>query len=114
MYKTLRRHAIDNVWCSPQQDNQIIVKAKRVTPPGGELISTTVMTRHLGLPTKDVRYHIYQIGQVHPTIVGLLPRPVDWTRPVWKKFSDAVNSLPLFADLYSDKGVHSPLHRLIS
>lgn len=111
MYKTLRRHAIDNVWCSPQQDNQIIVKAKRVTPPGGELISTTVMTRHLGLPTKDVRYHIYQIGQVHPTIVGLLPRPVDWARPVWKKFSDAVNTLPLFADLYSDKGVHSPLHR---
>jgi hypothetical protein len=93
------------------QDNQIIVKAKRVTPPGGELISTTVMTRHLDLPTRDVRYYVYQIGQVHPTIVGLLPRPEDWMRPSWKKFSDAVSTLPLFADLYSDKGVHSPLHR---
>lgn len=111
MYKTLLRHALDNVWCSPYQDNQIIVKAKRVTPPGGVHISTTVMTRHLDLPTKDVRYHIYQIGQVHPTIMGLLPRPIDWARPSWKKFSDAVNTLPLFADLYSDKGVHSPLHR---
>lgn len=111
MYKVLRKHAIDNVWCSPQQDNQIIVKAKRISPPGGDLVSTTVMMRQVKLPTTGARYHIYQVGHVHPTVMGLLPRQHDWAVPTWKKFSVAVNTLALFADLYSDKGVHSPLHR---
>lgn len=111
MYKVLRKHAIDNVWCSPKQDNQIIVKAKRITVPGGELVSATVMMRHIKLPTTGVRYHIYQVGHIHPVVMGLLPRQHDWMKPAWKKFSDAVNTLSLFANLYSDKGVHSPLHR---
>ena len=111
MFSFLRDHASKNVWCSPEQDNQVILAAQRITRPGGELISFPIMTRRIDLPTKDRRYHIFQVGQAHPSVLGLLPRFPTWTKASWKKFSDAVEKLPLFCDLYTDTGVHLALHR---
>ena len=111
MFSFLREHASKNVWCSPEQDNQVILAAQRITRPGGELISFPIMTRRINLPTKDRRYHIFQVGQAHPSVLGLLPRFPTWTKATWKKFSDTVEKLPLFCDLYTDTGVHLALHR---
>lgn len=111
MFDYLKAHAAANVWCSPEQDNQVIVAAKRITKLVGELISFPLMGRRVGLPTTDRRYHVFQIGQAHPALLGLLPRNPIWSQAGWVKFSDTVNKLPLFADLYTDKGVHLPLHR---
>jgi len=111
MFSFLRDHASKNVWCSPEQDNQVILAAQRITRPGGELISFPIMTRRIELPTKDRRYHIFQVGQAHPSVLGLLPRFPNWTKASWKKFSDTVEKLPLFCDLYTDTGVHLALHR---
>lgn len=111
MYDHLKEHAIKNVWCSPEQDNQIILAAQRITRPEGELVSFPIMTRRLALPTQDRRYHVFQIGQAHPGLMGLLPRTPSWTVANWTKFSDTVDLLPLFCDIYTDTGVHIPLHR---
>lgn len=111
MFSFLRDHASKNVWCSPEQDNQVILAAQRITRPGGELISFPIMTRRIELPTKDRRYHIFQVGQAHPSVLGLLPRFPTWTKASWKKFSETVEKLPLFCDLYTDNGVHLALHR---
>ena len=111
MYEHLRDHAMKNVWCNPEQDNQIIVAAKRITAREGELVSFSCMKRRLNLPTKDVRYHVFQIGQAHPVLLGMLSRTPDWLIPTWKKISDAVDLLPLYANLYADSGVSIPLHR---
>ena len=111
MFSFLRDHASKNVWCSPEQDNQVILAAQRITRPGGELISFPIMTRRIDLPTKDRRYHIFQVGQAHPSVLGLLPRFPTWTKATWKKFSETVEKLPLFCDLYTDTGVQLALHR---
>lgn len=111
MFSFLRDHASKNVWCSPEQDNQVILATQRITRPGGELISFPIMTRRIELPTKDRRYHVFQVGQAHPSVLGLLPRFPNWTKASWKKFSDTVEKLPLFCDLYTDSGVHLALHR---
>jgi len=111
MFSFLRDHASKNVWCSPEQDNQVILAAQRITRPGGELISFPIMTRRIDLPTKDRRYHVFQVGQAHPSVLGLLPRFPNWTKASWKKFSETVEKLPLFCDLYTDTGVHLALHR---
>lgn len=111
MYEFFRNHALRNVWCNPEQDNQIIVAAKRITPRQGELVSFPIMKRRITLPTANVRYHVFQVGQVHPVILGMLSRTPDWTLPTWKKFSDAVDQLPLYANVYADNGVEIPLHR---
>lgn len=111
MYEFLRNHAAKNVWCNPEQDNQIILAAKRITRREGELVSFPLMKRRVDLPTKDRLYHVFQVGQAHPTILGLLPRNPGWTQAFWKPFSLAVNQLDVHVDIYSDAGVHIPLHR---
>lgn len=111
MSEYLKDHAIKNVWCSPAQDNQIIVQAQRITRPGGEYVSCQVMTARINLPKKDRRYHLYQIGQAHPSIMGLLPRNPSWALAEWKTFSEAVENLPLFSELYTDDGDRISLHR---
>lgn len=112
MEALLRDHAVQHVWCSPEQDNQTILAAQRITRPYGEKISFPIMTRRLNLPTKDVRYHVFQIGQVHPHLLGLLPHRPIWALGEWISMGEAVDHLPLFADVYTDKGVHIPLFRV--
>jgi len=111
MFSYLRDHAVANVWCSPEQDNQIIVSAQRITRHGGELVSFPIMTSRIALPKKDRRFHVYQIGQAHPSILGLLPKNPSWALQEWKPFSEAVENLPLFCELYTDDGARIALHR---
>lgn len=107
----LRKHAIENVWCSPSQDNQAILAVKRITQRVGEIVSFPMMSRRIALPTNDRRYHVFQVGQVHPLLLGLLKTTPDWQTPVWQKFSDAVEALDLIVNIYNDAGVSIPLHR---
>lgn len=112
MFAYLKRHAVENVWCSPEQDNQVIVSPARITKRGGELISASLMGRLLNLPTTTTRYHVYQIGQASPSLLGLLPKTPDWAQAGWTRLDLAVQRLPLFADVYTDAGLHLALHRL--
>jgi len=108
MYNFLVDHARQNVWCNPDQDNQLIFAAHRLTKPVGELNRFTLMNRVINLPEQSKRYHIYQVGQVHPNIVGLLPINPGWVVESWVKFSDAINNLKLFVDIYTADGIELP------
>lgn len=112
MFDILRDHAVKSVWCSPEQDNQIILAAARITKKGGDTVSTLVMTRRLLLPEPKKYYHVYSIGQVHPTILGLLPKDPFWAEQDWIKMTEAVNNLPLFCDVYMDNGIRIPLDQV--
>lgn len=111
MFDLMRDHAIKTVWCSPEQDNQIILAAQRITKKGGAFVSFPIMMRQTDLPRSDRYYHVYKIGQAIPTLLGLLSEEPDWVTRKWVKFSDAVNTLPLFCDIYTDSGVHIPLYQ---
>ncbi len=111
MYDLMRDHAIKTVWCSPEQDNQMILAAQRITKKGGAFVSFPIMMRQTDLPRADRYYHVYEIGQAIPTLLGLLSEDPDWVIRRWVKFSDAVNTLPLFCDIYTDAGVHIPLYQ---
>lgn len=109
MDKVLLGHVIDKIWCSPSQDNQFILAAKRITKDGGNCISTSVMTRRLQLPEPKKYYHVYSVGQVTPGLLGLLDRSNVWSTGTWVNLTDAVNALPVFCEVYTDKGVRIPL-----
>jgi hypothetical protein len=108
-YEFLKKHAIDNVWCNFEQDNQSILKAARITKPDGIIGQFKIMGDYLTTPQPGKYYQIYQVGQVHPRWLGLLSRIPHWTVARWWTFKEAVNKLPLFADLYTDLGIHIPL-----
>ena len=93
MYNYLIDHALENVWCNNEQDNQLIFQAFRVSRPSGHLNDMAIMKRKLDMPEKGKYYHIFQIGQVATSILGLLSIDPLWIIESWNTFSDSMNRL---------------------
>lgn len=101
MYDYLVDHARKNAWCSPRQDLQVILKPQRLSPSTGVHTSTPHLWGSIPLPTPRDRYHLYQIGQIHPSLLGLLP-----VRRVWHTLAHVMEQGNLIADLYTNHGLH--------
>jgi hypothetical protein len=100
----LQRHAYENVWCTPDQDRQTIFKPARLTVNGGVWKDTKVMWEKMKLPDSTSRFHVYQIGQVYPPILGLGAKQNEWIN-----LAQACNTNSMIADIYTVKGVQ--IHR---
>ena len=105
MYEYLTDHALKNAWCNHEQDNQLIFNAKRITKTSGELNTFKLMGRTAALPTTKTRYHVFQVGQLFPKVVGLLPSTPGWVVEKWYRFSEAINSKSVFVNIYTTEGV---------
>ena len=103
MYEFIRDHALRNVWCTPDQDNQVIIAPARITPINGAVKDFKNMWRNTPLPTATDRYHVYRIGQIFPESLGLPAR-----EKVWVKISDACNEQKLICDIYVESGIQLP------
>lgn len=111
MYAYLHQHAIDNVWCNNDQDKQLIFAAHKLTPDIGVLNRFQFMNRILSMPVLGKRFHIYQIGQIHPIALGLISRNPLWTTEVWWLFKDAINQSQLFCNIYTAEGIELPRYK---
>ena len=79
MYDYLIEHAVANVWCTPEQDLQLILQPARLTPINGHVRHMKIGWEIVDLPDSTNYYHVYQIGQLHPSIYGVLKTYNDWT-----------------------------------
>lgn len=103
MLDFLVNHAIENVWCTPEQDYRFIVKPARLSFSLGTFDQHTVEWQPIKLPSKTDRYHLYQIGHVYPKLMGLLGLSDKWVNLV-----DVVNNSTLMCDVYFSDGVMVP------
>lgn len=99
----LIKHAIRNVWCTPNQDNQIIVKPVRLTPFNGARGSLKVMWTSIRLPDDVSYFHIYQIGQISPILLNLFKRGVSWVT-----LAEACVAGENICDIYTTAGISLP------
>lgn len=99
MFDYLLNHAYKNAWCSPRQDLQAILQPARISPPLGIHGATPHMWGSLALPTPKDQYHLYQIGQIHPSLLGLFPQP-----KTWMNLSTMMGVENLMADVYVADG----------
>lgn len=99
----LINHAIKNVWCSPQQDLQMIFKPARISRFNGVEGSMEVLRDIIPLPTKTDRYYVYQVGQLHPKLVGLFSE-----RNVWHCAANVMGREDLIIDIYTKAGIQFP------
>lgn len=99
----LVEHAIDHVWCTPRQDRQYILRPKRISRPGGEIVQIEIDWGKVYLPDTLTYYHVYQIGDLHPDFLGLFP-----VKNQWVSLATVANKMGMIADAYTDKGILLP------
>ena len=103
MYNYLIDHALKNVWCTPDQDTQSIMQLARLTPKEGVWSRVQIMWREYVLPEPQVRFHVYQIGQIHPLLLGLLT-----VREKWVTLAQSCNDEKMIVDLFVASGIEFP------
>lgn len=103
VYDYLRDHALKNVWCTPDQDTQVILKLAKITGPGGVKVKAKVLWRDVYLPDTTNVWNIYQIGQAHPLIFGLFPLSHEWV-----SLAQTCNTQKMITDIYTDEGINLP------
>lgn len=103
MLDYLVNHAIKNVWCTPDQDLQTIFRPARVTKINGEEDDFWLMWYRYPMPTKNERYHVYQLGKWHPKNLGL--RDINSR---WIKFSEICETEEIIVDFYVADGTQFP------
>ena len=107
-YDFLQDHAIRTVWCNPDQDNQHIVSPHRITKKEGALNRVNVMKRSIALPSSGELYHVFQIGQLHPLLLGMFTNTPGWLRETWISVQDTVRKQKLIMDVYTVAGIQLP------
>jgi len=77
-YNHIVSYALRKIWAAPRQDMQSIIKPKRLTGVTGAFNRVRVMWETYDLPMTKTRFHVYQIGQLHPALLGILNIDQQW------------------------------------
>lgn len=98
----LLRYAIDNVWCNLGQDRQYAYQLRQLTPRYGTRKFFTIDSERYDMPYHEERewYHIYQIGQVVPSHLGL---PKVYNQ--WMSLESLANTYKMLGEVYVDNGI---------
>lgn len=104
MADPLVQHALQNVWCSPDQDRQTIIKPARISPLTGVLKNIRVKWDTIPLPGSTGYYHVFSVGHVPPAILNL-PE----ARNSWLRLADLHTLKNIYIDFYNTEGLHFPL-----
>ena len=101
----LTKLAIENIWCSPKQDMQVLLHPARLTDHHGAIGEHELgLGRIIPLPDKINRWYIYQVGGTHPVAFNLFAKCYTWV-----KIIETIEAKSMFVDLYTNSGYHLPL-----
>lgn len=102
------QHAIDNVWCNPDQDSQYCIAGHRVTPDYGVQGRVSIFRREIVLPINRKLYHVYNIGHIYPALAALLQKRRNWAPEVWTRIDSYMNEESIYIELLTQNGVQLP------
>lgn len=111
MFDTLRKHALASLWCNPEQDRQFYLSPARVTKPSGSYGFVSLMGNRIALPKPQNKFHVFQVGQLTPSMLGLLNDNPSWLKSEWHHLPDAMRQQLLIANVYTDSGIEVPRFR---
>ena len=99
MLSLLRRHAVNELWSSPKQDFQHILKVARIGSTVGVFNQSQVYGETVTLPTHGERYHVFTLGGRNSAALGVV---LPTNR--WYSFAELINHSTLYADIYFEHG----------
>ena len=104
----LVEHALENIWCAPDQDFQFLIKLHRITRLSGEANRILVFNRKIPLPEIKVKYHVFTSDRLNPRQLKMLSTIVNWGEEVWFNVGDTINQTSLFVNIYNELGIEIP------
>lgn len=104
----LLSYALEDVWCSPRQDNQWVFEPKRISSKQGALSYANLLGLQIKLPDSHRYYHVFQIGQLDPVFLNLIRQEPEWAYHKWFKVSNTMNIKNLEVTIYNADGVNLP------
>jgi hypothetical protein len=99
----LINHAYAKAWCAPEQDRQHIFRPARLSPPIGVRGSTDLIWTRYQLPTQGDWYHLYQVGPVIFSNLGLTLTELSWTAASQQMVLER-----MVIDVYTESGLMVP------
>lgn len=108
MQQYLIDEARDQIWCNPRQDRQYILQPDRVTYGAGAISQVFALSRYIDLPFQDSYSQVFQVGQFPPFLLGLFEQNPSWLKEKWFSIADAMNTSPLYVNIYTNRGVNIP------
>jgi hypothetical protein len=101
----IEQHGRANVWCTPTQDTQYMVKPKRLTKPVGAVRKFSLLGQRYSLPTDTSTYHVFMFGQVPASFFNIMEG-----QAIWRKASTICRQNNILIDIYLDNGIQFPRH----
>lgn len=103
----LVEHALENIWCAPDQDFQFLINLHRITRLSGE-DRILVFNRKIPLPEIKIKYHVFTSDRLNPRQLKMLSTIVNWGEEVWFNVGDTINQTSLFVNIYNELGIEIP------
>ena len=99
---------ISNIWCDPNQNKQFIIKPSRLTLPSGVIGIINIALLEISMPNLSDVFHLFNIGQLHPSILNLFYLQNRYLSSDWYLLGDVMNNSNVYIDIYTTNGVQIP------
>ncbi len=109
MTGVLTQFVLDNIWCVPGQDKELVVKPVCLNGDSAVFRSFRYLGREINLPNNSNSWCVYQIGSYYQTDQQLLLYQKDWEFEKWLPLSKAVNEEDLLITAFVPTGITFPL-----
>lgn len=102
-FNSLVDYAVKQIWCTPDQDKQVIIQPALISSQYGTFNTVRVQWRDIALPIAGQSFFVYQIGQLNPSLMGLFD-----TMAQWISMDVACNQQNMVCDIYDAAGIQLP------
>lgn len=108
MIDFLSYYAQSTLWSMPQADTQYILDMARISPSHGLWNKVRYIHTTLKLPEERVKFHVFQVGQLQPELLGLL----SCYQGRWIRADVGCELQNMVIDPYLVNGIMYPRHRI--
>lgn len=102
---------LDQVWCTPGQDEELILKPNRLHGAVSIYAVLPYLDRQIVLPSKTSSWYVYQIGTYYESPDQLPLSQFVWEEEVWRPMTEPLINRNLFTSLFTQSGLVFPLFR---
>jgi len=111
MTNVLEQFVLDNIWCTPGQDQELIMKPGRLHSSNPIFNSLNFLGREIKLPTQSSGWFIYQVGTYYESQDQLPLYQHVWEMEQWRLLTQPLIESNVLTTLYTSKGIVFPLFR---